>query len=199
MPLNDFTFFNRGGDAPPPKQPIDAEQVEANKILMRGVRNRVIILAVIIVALVLIWQCVVITKPNEYIVTRQFGEIMNITTEPGVSLKVPFIQTTSSVPNNIQLYDIPISDVITQDKKTMVADSFVLWRVSDPTAFIRTLSGNVQSAESRIGNNLLQLHEKRHQPPAPDGDHQRTRHPGRQNLREHWRVVGCLRRGHDRH
>ena len=62
------------------------------------------------------------------------------------------MQTTRYVPNNVRIYDIPISDVITQDKKTMVADSFVLWRVSDPTAFIRTLSGNILQAESRISN-----------------------------------------------
>ena len=90
--------------------------------------------------------------PNEYKVVAQFGEIRNITFNPGISFKLPFIQTTRSVPNNIRLYDIPISDVITQDKKTMVADSFVVWRVSDPTLFIRTMSGNLESAELRISN-----------------------------------------------
>jgi membrane protease subunit HflC len=94
----------------------------------------------------------VITQPNEYNVIQQFGEIKSIVSEPGVSFKLPVIQTTRTIPNMMMLYDIPISDVITQDKQTMVADSFVLWKVSDPTAFIRTLSGNVAQAETRIGN-----------------------------------------------
>lgn len=150
-----FDFFKKkdNGAAPGgPEGPIDVEKNEAGRIMFRGIRNRLLVLAFLVLAFVLYKQCVVITMPDEYIVVRQFGEITRISTEPGVSLKAPFIQTISSVPNNIQLYDIPISDVITQDKKTMVVDSFVLWRVQDPTGFIRTLSGNIPNAESRISN-----------------------------------------------
>ncbi|NLW78148.1 MAG: protease modulator HflC [Ruminococcaceae bacterium] len=136
------------------KQPpiVDPDRNEAAILLRKGIIRRVIIVLAIIVVFVLLQQCLVITMPNEYKVIRQFGEIKSITTSSGVSLKVPFIQDTFSVPNNVQLYDIPISDVITQDKKTMVADSFVLWRVQDPTLFIRSIGGNVTQAESRISN-----------------------------------------------
>ena len=48
------------------------------------------------------------------------------------------------------LYDLAVSDVITSDKKSMVADSFVLWRIEDPLMFIQTLSGNIANAEYRI-------------------------------------------------
>ena len=48
------------------------------------------------------------------------------------------------------LYDLAASDVITSDKKSMVADSFVLWKITDPLKFIQTLSGSVANAESRI-------------------------------------------------
>lgn len=132
--------------------PIDPDRNEAMNLLRRGIIRRLIIVAVIVVVAILASQSIVITMPDEYRVIQQFGEIKSITQQPGISLKVPFIQTTRSVPNNVRIYDIPISDVITQDKKTMVADSFVLWRVSDPTKFIRTLSGNIDQAESRIGN-----------------------------------------------
>ncbi len=47
-------------------------------------------------------------------------------------------------------YDLTVSDVITADKKSMVADSFVLWEISDPLRFIQTLSGSVANAEYRI-------------------------------------------------
>ena len=43
-----------------------------------------------------------------------------------------------------------MSDVITKDKKTMVADSFVLWRIEDPQRFIQTLNSSVTNAESRL-------------------------------------------------
>ncbi|MDE6212742.1 MAG: protease modulator HflC, partial [Lachnospiraceae bacterium] len=47
-------------------------------------------------------------------------------------------------------YDLPASDVITSDKKTMIVDSYVLWRVTDPLMFAQTLSCSVSNAESRI-------------------------------------------------
>ena len=65
-------------------------------------------------------------------------------------MKLPFIQTVSTLPKTEMLYDLAVSDVITSDKKSMVADSFVLWRISDPLKFIQTLSGNIGNAEYRI-------------------------------------------------
>lgn len=138
----------QGGEPPV----IDAEAQQAAAILKAGIKRRLIALLVILLAVLLYNQCVVVTEPDEYIVVQQFGEIKNVTYEPGISLKLPFVQTVRSVPRNVRLYDISPSDVITQDKKTMVADSFVLWRVSDPVKFIRTLSGSVSSAETRIDN-----------------------------------------------
>lgn len=125
----------------------------AEKIFRRGISRRLLILAVVLVAWIIIAQCIVITNPDQYVAIKQFGEVVRITSVPGLSLKMPFIQTTSVLPKAVQHYDMPISDVITQDKKTMVADSFVLWKVSDPLTFIQKASGSVSQAESFIGNN----------------------------------------------
>lgn len=146
------SLFKQTGSSKHDDNTIELNGLEAKKLLIKGIKKRLFILAVLIISVILLREIVVVTMPDEYIVIQQFGEIKAITQTPGISFKIPFIQTTRSVPRNMRIYDIPISDVITQDKKTMVADSFVLWRVSDPTLFIRTLSGNVQSAESRIGN-----------------------------------------------
>ena len=92
----------------------------------------------------------VVTYPNEYKMIKQFGEIVKVIEEPGVSFKIPFIQESSSLPKALQLYDIPKSDVITKDKKSMIADAFVLWKISDPVLFTRHLNGQVAQAQSRI-------------------------------------------------
>ena len=101
-------------------------------------------------ALVLLGSSLVVTYPNEYKLIRQFGEIVRVEENPGVSLKVPFIQNSSSIPKALQIYDIPQSDVITKDKKSMIADAFVLWKISDPVLFTRHLNGQVAQAQSRI-------------------------------------------------
>lgn len=97
----------------------------------------------------------VVTYPNEYKIIRQFGEIVRVVDEPGVSLKIPFIQTSAPIPKALQIYDIPKSDVITKDKKSMIADAFVLWRISDPILFTRHLNGQVAQAQSRIAASVF--------------------------------------------
>ena len=46
--------------------------------------------------------------------------------------------------------DMSSSDVITSDKKTMICDSYVLWRITDPIAFARTLNSSITAAEGRL-------------------------------------------------
>ncbi|MFW5632676.1 MAG: protease modulator HflC [Acetivibrio ethanolgignens] len=99
---------------------------------------------------ILLGSSMVVTRQDEYKIIREFGKIVKIVNTAGLSFKVPFIQSTQSLPKNVQLYDLPISDVITKDKKTMVCDSFVLWRITDVQKFVRSLNGQVGNAESRI-------------------------------------------------
>ena len=111
---------------------------------------RVIIPLLIVAAIMVSGNCFVVTQQNEYTIVRQFGAVVDVVDEPGLSMKLPFLQTTSTLPKTEMLYDLAVSDVITSDKKSMVADSFVLWRISDPLKFIQTLSGNIANAEYRI-------------------------------------------------
>ena len=111
---------------------------------------KIIIPLIIVIAIVLSGNCFVVTQQNEYTIVRQFGAVVNVVDEPGLSMKMPFIQSTSTLPKTEMLYDLAVSDVITSDKKSMVADSFVLWRISDPLKFIQSLSGNISNAEYRI-------------------------------------------------
>ena len=103
-------------------------------------------LAVIIVLL----GSVVVTNENEYKLIRQFGRVERIIDTAGVTLKLPFIQTADTLPKQILLYDLAASDVITMDKKTMLSDSYVLWRITDPLKFAQTLNSSVANAEGRI-------------------------------------------------
>ena len=105
---------------------------------------------ILFAALFLGLSSLVITKENEYKVIRQFGKIDHVQTEAGVSFKIPFIQTESSLPKQILMYDLSPSDVITKDKKTMITDSYVLWQITDPIKFAQTLNSSITNAESRI-------------------------------------------------
>ena len=93
---------------------------------------------------------VTVTQQNEYKLIRQFGKVDTVISSSGISFKIPFIESTQSLPKETLLYDLAASDVITKDKKTMISDSYVLWKISDPLKFAQTLNSSVESGESRI-------------------------------------------------
>ncbi|MBR0140121.1 MAG: protease modulator HflC [Firmicutes bacterium] len=115
-------------------------------------RKGITALVILVLALIIVSSCLVVTMPNEYKVIRQFGRVIAIRSEAGLSFRIPFLQTEDSLPKTLLIYDLPASDVITRDKKTMTADSFALWRIDDPQLFIQTLNGSVSNAEARIEN-----------------------------------------------
>ncbi len=91
-----------------------------------------------------------ITKEDEYKLIRQFGKVDRVVSEAGIGFKMPFVEEIDTLPKQILLYDLPASDVITKDKKTMIADSYVLWKIVDPLKFAQTLNSSIGNAESRI-------------------------------------------------
>lgn len=92
----------------------------------------------------------VVTYPNEFTVIKQFGKIVDIRQEAGLSFKIPFIQKDEKIENEVLIYDLAVSDVMTKDKKSMIADCFALWRISDPQKYTQTLSAQKSNAEFRI-------------------------------------------------
>lgn len=114
-------------------------------------KKKIWILAVIAVGIyILVSAGMVVTYPNEYSVIKQFGKIVDIRKEPGLSFKLPFLQTAEKIENEVLLYDLAVSDVMTKDKKSMIADCFVLWKIKDPQKYTQTLSAQKSNAEYRI-------------------------------------------------
>ncbi len=93
---------------------------------------------------------IVVTYENEYSLIRQFGKVDHVVSQAGISFKIPFIQSVDKLPHQTLLYDLPASDVITSDKKTMICDSYILWHITDPLKFSQTLNSSVSNAENRL-------------------------------------------------
>ena len=112
--------------------------------------NRIIGTVVAIILLIFIVNAMFVIRENQYGIVKEFGKIEKVVSEPGLYVKLPFIQEVDTVSKELQLYDIAKSDVITQDKKSMIVDSFVLWRITDPKVFAQTLNTSQANAEGRI-------------------------------------------------
>lgn len=112
--------------------------------------KRISLIVILFLALIIGASCIVVTNENQYSLIRQFGKIDHVVSESGVSFKIPFIQSVDTLPKQILLYDLSPSDVITSDKKTMICDSYILWRITDPLKFAQTLNSSVTNAENRL-------------------------------------------------
>lgn len=123
------------------------EPHKVNKVL-------IVIAVIAVLAIIVLSQSLVVTGQDEYTLIREFGKVDHIITEPGLSFKTPFVETAERLPKKILVTDLPESDVITMDKKTMVADSYVLWKISDPLKFVQTLNSQISNAEARISTTV---------------------------------------------
>ncbi len=103
----------------------------------------------LIVLISVVSQTFYVVKENEYGCTVRFSKIIDTKSEPGLYFKVPFIDTVKTFPKTMLFYDIPPSEVLTLDKKSMTVDSYITWQIDDPLLFYQTVS-TTTAAENRL-------------------------------------------------
>ena len=106
-------------------------------------------LTVVFAIAVILFANVYIVKESEYVVVRQFGEVVKFEREPGLNLKVPFIQSITRLPKNQMTYEISEEEINTQDKKRIIIDNYAVWRITDPKLLISN-AGTIEKVESRM-------------------------------------------------
>lgn len=110
----------------------------------------VVFILVFIVFIILFKAFTFTVKYNDFVLVKQFGKVVRVVDTPGLNFKIPIIESTQAVYKGNRIYDIPASDVITKDKKSMIADDYVVWVVSDSTKYYKTLNAVAGRAEERI-------------------------------------------------
>lgn len=104
---------------------------------------------IVLVVLLSVGQCFFTVEPDQYANTVRFSKTVKTISEPGLYVKIPFVDDVKYFPKQVLLYDMKPSDVLTADSKTMQVDNYVTWRITDPLTFYKTL-GNISEAETRI-------------------------------------------------
>lgn len=112
-------------------------------------KSKIIAALLAIAAIIVLGSSFYTVAENEYAVVTQFGKIQYVVSQAGASFRIPFIQTVKKIPRELRIYDINQSDVITSDKKSMIADDYILWRITDPVKFAQTLNYAISGAEDR--------------------------------------------------
>jgi membrane protease subunit HflC len=106
-------------------------------------------LVVFVVVLIMLSSFLFTVDETEQVVVQRFGEIRRVITEPGLYFKQPFIENVTRFDRRIQLYDIPTERIYTMDKKTLLVDTYAMWRIEDAELFVMTMR-TVNNALTRI-------------------------------------------------
>ena len=114
-------------------------------------KKKVLWIVLILALVITLGSSLYTVRENEYACVVRFSQIIDTRAEPGLHVKVPFLDTIRYFTKATQLYDIPPSEVLTSDKQNMTVDCYILWSIHDPKLYYQALGTNAV-AEDRLNN-----------------------------------------------
>jgi membrane protease subunit HflC len=115
--------------------------------------NRTILtaLAVLVAAAIVIGMSALFTVHQaQQAIVLQFGNPVRVIQEPGLKVKVPFIQNVVYFDRRLLDFDADAQEVIMADQKRLVVDAFARYRIDDPLRFFQA-AGNEANMRARLG------------------------------------------------
>lgn len=121
--------------------------------------NRLAPLAtVFLIALFGLSQVLFIVDEREIAVVRQLGEVVRIVEQPGLSAKLPFVQSVDRFSKQLLTIDEPESErIITKDNEPLLVDYFVKWRIVDARLYRQAVGTDERQAQIRLSQLLTAL------------------------------------------
>lgn len=107
----------------------------------------------VVLALVL-WNSFYIVSETERAVLLRFGRIVEPNVQPGLHLKVPYINSVRKFDARLMTLDSTTSRFLTLEKKALMVDAYAKWRVADAERFYTATSGMKQIADERLARRL---------------------------------------------
>ncbi len=108
-------------------------------------------IAVLIVVLIALSLSAFTVDQREYAIVFRLGEIVSVKKEPGLYFKMPLVENVRYFEKRIVTLDWVEPDrFITSEKKNVLVDSFVKWRIIDPAQYYVSVRGDEQQAEARL-------------------------------------------------
>jgi membrane protease subunit HflC len=109
-----------------------------------------LLLIIVIVAAIVVRMSVFTVDEREHAIKFQFSEIVKADYEPGLHLKVPFVNNVLRFPNRILNNDFAEERFLTGEKKNLIVDYFVTWKITDPAQYYRAAGGDEAVAQDRL-------------------------------------------------
>jgi membrane protease subunit HflC len=116
--------------------------------------TRYLVIGVLVVVFVVTTLMLFQLDTTEYAIVTQFGQPVRAITEPGLSIKLPDpIQSVIRLDKRTQIFNLPQSEFLTQDKKNILVETYATWRVSDPLQFFKSVR-DATGANTRLADIL---------------------------------------------
>ncbi|MCU7799136.1 MAG: protease modulator HflC [gamma proteobacterium symbiont of Lucinoma myriamae] len=87
---------------------------------------------------------------TEMAILFKWGKIQRSDYQPGLHVQIPFVNNVRKFDKRIQTFDAKPEDYLTEEKKILVVDSFIQWRIDDVKAFYVSMRGDMDIAQERI-------------------------------------------------
>ena len=87
------------------------------------------------IAIVIVYMSFYTIYPTEQAILLQWGGPRAVETEPGLHVKIPWVQTVAFIDKRLLNVDVQAEEIATQDKKELSIDAFARWRIVDPIRF----------------------------------------------------------------
>ncbi|MCN4143941.1 MAG: protease modulator HflC [Thiohalomonas sp.] len=88
---------------------------------------------------------------TEMAILFKWGKIQRSDYQPGLHVQIPFVNNVRKFDKRIQTFDAKPEDYLTEEKKILVVDSFIQWRIDDVEVFYVSMRGDMNIARERIG------------------------------------------------
>ena len=96
------------------------------------------------------FSSIFIVDETQQVVILQLGKPVKTITEPGLNVKLPFpLQEKITFDDRLLEYDSPPEEILSKDKKSLIVDNYVRWKIVDPLQFLKTVQA-IPTAKSRM-------------------------------------------------
>ena len=114
-----------------------------------------VLAAIVVTLLVVVAMSMFTVDQRQYALVFQLGEVKRIITEPGLNFKIPMIQNVRYFDRRILTLDNNDPErFITSEKKNVLVDSFVKWRIVDPKLYYVSVGGDEARAKTRLNQTV---------------------------------------------
>ena len=112
--------------------------------------NRALILILVGLAGFVGLNSIFTVTETEYALKFQLGRVLKSDYEPGLHWKIPLLENVSRFDARIQTLDAEPEPYLTSEKKNVLVDSFIKWRIIDPAKYYVSVNGDERQAERRL-------------------------------------------------